>query len=69
MTKLLSRVQSANARIAQAVKAGDAQAESDARRDQAFAKLTYEIDRTLDGIELTPTQRRTLTTQINGQPL
>lgn len=69
MTRLLSRVQSANARIAQAVRTGDEQGEKDARRDQAYAKLVYEIDRTLDGIELTPEQRRSLATMINGQPL
>ena len=67
MTKLLSRVQSANARIAQAVKSGDAQAEAEARRDQAYAKLVYEIDRSLDGVQLTPAQRQSLTSMINGQ--
>ncbi|QDP45566.1 hypothetical protein SEA_FUZZBUSTER_82 [Microbacterium phage FuzzBuster] len=66
-TKLLSRVQSANARIAQAVRAGDAQAEAEARRDQAYAKLVYEIDTRLDGVTLTSDQRRSLTSMINGQ--
>lgn len=67
MTKLLSRVQSANARIAQAVKAGDTSAEAEARRDQAYAKLVYEIDRSLDGVSLTPEQRHSLNAMINGQ--
>lgn len=67
MTKLLSRVQSANAHLARAVKSGDPAAEVEARRDQAYAKLVYVIDLALDGVDLTSDQRHSLCAMINGQ--
>lgn len=66
---LLSKLQAANVRLARAVKAQDEQAQADARRDQAYAKLVYEIDRTLDGVVLTGDQRRELCAMLSGQPL
>jgi len=66
---LLSKLQAANVKLARTVKARDEQAEAEARRDQAYAKLAYAIDQALDGVTLTSDQRADLIRMINGQPL
>lgn len=63
----LSRIQSANARIALAVRTGDAAAEAEARRDQAYAKVAYAIERDLAGRELTPAQGARLIGMIRSR--
>lgn len=63
----MSKLQTTSSVIARAALAGDPQAEADARRDHAAARIEVAIDRALAAAPpLTPAQVKRLSTLLRG---